>query len=391
VASRADLEAAVAAGLISAEQAEPLGDFLSARAGGALSPAPIAPSGEEDLRFIRNFHDVFLSIGILLVAVGLSIVVWMTVSSITVQSRTFSTTPIFIAAGLLAGAALVMWVLAEFFAGRRRLFLPSIALCVTFTVFAVSAFGMATFGVDYAVFGTWDNARLDSLPLITRVSFALVALSVSAAALLFYWRFKLPFSLSIVGLGGALTAGALVYLAAPHDVLRALAPIALFCGLALFGAGVAFDMRDPERATRLSDNGFWLHMAAAPLILNGAIGCVSNVILGRKVALGMFAAGDGPLLASATLIVVAVLGFASLLINRRALIVSALLTTGIAVSALLNEVGMGASALAAATLLTLGIGVLVLGAGWHGARRALLAGVPQGTMLARLFPPESRE
>ena len=51
-----------------------------------------------------------------------------------------------------------------------------------------------------------------------------------------------------------------------------------------------------------------------------------------------------------TLIVVAVLGLTSLLINRRALIVSALLSTGFAVGALMNAVGIDAGGLAAATL-----------------------------------------
>mgnify|MGYP001572254117 CR=1 FL=1 len=71
MAQRTDLDAAAAAGIIGAEQVQPLHDFLAAR---VSAPAKIAAlPGEEDLRFIRNFHDVFLAIGIILFAVGLAI------------------------------------------------------------------------------------------------------------------------------------------------------------------------------------------------------------------------------------------------------------------------------------------------------------------------------
>ena len=68
MADRGALEAAAAAGVIQAEQVGPLHDFLASRAAGVAA----APSGEEDLRFIRNFHDVFLAIGIVLFAIGLA-------------------------------------------------------------------------------------------------------------------------------------------------------------------------------------------------------------------------------------------------------------------------------------------------------------------------------
>ena len=77
MADRSALEAAAAAGVINAAQVAPLYDFLSSRAAGVA----IAPSGEEDLRFIRNFHDVFLAIGIALLAVGLAIGVSVYVST----------------------------------------------------------------------------------------------------------------------------------------------------------------------------------------------------------------------------------------------------------------------------------------------------------------------
>ena len=67
MADRGALEAAAAAGVIKAEQVGPLHDFLASQAAGVSA----APSGEEDLRFIRNFHDLFLATGIVLLAIGL--------------------------------------------------------------------------------------------------------------------------------------------------------------------------------------------------------------------------------------------------------------------------------------------------------------------------------
>jgi hypothetical protein len=90
-----------------------------------------------------------------------------------------------------------------------------------------------------------------------------------------------------------------------------------------------------------------------------------------------------------TLLVVFMLGFVSLLINRRVLIVSALVTTGVAIGIILNEFGLGAGALAAAVLIVLGGFVLILGAGWHSVRRALLGRVKPDGAWARIFPPES--
>jgi hypothetical protein len=205
----------------------------------------------------------------------------------------------------------------------------------------------------------------------------------------------LPFSLGLVG-GGAASFVIVAGLIANYEVtVRTLPALFLVLGSLLFLAGVAFDARDPERATRYSDNGFWLHFAAAPLILNGAFGLIGQALnggdtgsAGMIVAAGSDQGGAVAAQAVATLVVIFVLGAISLLINRRALIVSALLTAGIAIGALLNAAGLGAGALAAATLITLGAFVLILGAGWHSVRRVLLGWVKPNGVWARIFPPE---
>jgi hypothetical protein len=149
-------------------------------------------------------------------------------------------------------------------------------------------------------------------------------------------------------------------------------------------------MRQSPISRSYRDNGFWLHFAAAPLILNGVFGLIGMALNGGSApGVGMMAGGNAAIAqAAANLAAIVLLGFVSLLINRRALIVSALLTAGIAIGALLNASGLGASALAGATLITLGAFVLILGAAWRRAPRALLGWVKPEGAWARIFPPE---
>lgn len=387
MADRAELEAAAAAGIITADQAERVLAFVAARSG-----APAAPSGEEDLRFIRNFHDVFLALGIVLLAAGVAVAAIMFTSPFSRAEG--DAAGVWVAlAGSFALCAGVMWALAEVFAKRRRLFLPSIAICVAFTGFVIVVALSAYAAVMVDQLRTANPTNWSDVLSAWRLRFGLVvgALAAIGAPAAFYWRFQLPFSMGMAGSGAALLAASLLFLVAPTQFLSALYPLMLVVGLALFAAGVAFDVRDPQRLTRFSDNGFWLHMAAAPLILNGALGCIANLLAPGEFGGPLTGGARGVTLAAANLIIVILLGLVSLLINRRALIVSALLTAGIAVGVLLNAAGLQAMGLATATLLTLGAFVLILGAGWHKARAIILKHAPRGSLMSRIFPPEALE
>lgn len=392
---RTTLDAAAAAGVITPEQVGPLHDFLSGR---HVASPRTAVSGEEDLRFIRNFHDVFLAIGIVLLGVGLAVAIGSYVAS-TFQGATEADARAVVTTigALTLGAAAIMWVLGEVFARRRRLFLPAIAIVITLTIYAVVGAACLYFGL---VLG--ENVdlgeRLDEgagMPALVRTGILLAASMAFVAPLLFYARFRLPFSLGLAGAGAACFVVLTAMTFSAEQTIQYLAALFLVLGVLLFLAGVAFDARDPARNSRFSDNGFWLHMAAAPFILNGALGLVSQLFGNQAGAVspstGLILganAGSGVGPAAATLVVVAFLGFLSLLINRRALIVSALITTGVAIGVVLNAFGLGAGALAAATLISLGALVLILGAGWHSVRRALLGWVKPDGVWARIFPPE---
>lgn len=393
MADRTDLEAAAAAGVVRSDQVTPLHNFLTTRAAAPTKASAVA-TGEEDLRFIRNFHDVFLAIGILLFAGGMAI----GIGTYTAGEASDARQGAILAGSLAAGAAVVMWLLGELFARRRRLFLPAIAIVCALTGFVVVAAVMLYVG---ALLGQGFDGGVDltTMPPQLRTGILLAAGFGVLAPLAFYARFRLPFSL---GLAGFATAGFVVVaclIANAELTAQFLPSLFLALGVLLFLAGVAFDARDPARSSRFSDNGFWLHMAAAPLILRGALGLVDQAFggavagssPGTSLVLGAGQEGSASVAmqAGVTLAVIAILGLISLLINRRALIVSALLTTGVAIGVLLNATGLGAGALAASTLITLGAFVLILGAGWHAARRALLGWTKPDGVWQRIFPPET--
>ena len=255
MADRSALEAAAAAGVINAEQVGPLYDFLSSQQAG-VKPAL---AGEEDLRFIRNFHDVFLAIGIVLFAVGLAIAIGTWVAGSADAPRQAA----LLAGGLSATAAVVMWLLGEVFARRRRLFLPAIAIVVSMTAFTVVAAASLYFGLLIG-----ENVNLDAdfsqgMPPQVRAGLMLASAFAFITPLLFYARFRLPFSMGLAGGGVAMFVIATALMFAFDQTLQLLPAIYLGLGILLFFAGVAFDARDPTRTTRFSDNGFWLHFAAS--------------------------------------------------------------------------------------------------------------------------------
>ena len=63
--TRGGLDEAVAAGVIGRAEADRLADFLARR-----EARPRSRKMPESIRFVRGFHDIFLTIGIVLLLVG---------------------------------------------------------------------------------------------------------------------------------------------------------------------------------------------------------------------------------------------------------------------------------------------------------------------------------
>ncbi|HVY87232.1 MAG TPA: hypothetical protein VG942_00080 [Hyphomonadaceae bacterium] len=375
---KSDIRAAVEAGAISDEAAKRFEGFLKAR------NDPDRMLDPENLRFLSNFNDVFLTIGIAVLMTGLAflsgIAAWNIfgveaitrgVDSVPSQSaiNTVKLAMVVTPIPVIVGA----WLLAEYFCGKRRLLLPSMALSLA--IVAASAVFMTALLVPTNV----DDVNRISGNVgnyISSISYGGFGAAAVAAGAIF-WRFRLPFSLFLL----ALSAAGLFYTL----VGNSLGLDQIFSGAVMLGAGVAtlicaiaFDMRDPQRSTRTADHAFWLHMAAAPQIILG----VRGLILGSG-----FAPAS---MQDATAMLVVLLAFAvlSLGLNRRALIVSGLLSFATALWVLVDRVGGGGVNTLMLTALIVGGAIVLLGGGWRTARRALLKLIPSAGVTGRIFPPE---
>lgn len=350
-----DLDAAVAAGVLDRETAARLAGFLQSRGD------PAAPGDPENLRFLANFNDVFISIGIVLLAFG------VTAASGLMLGSTGS--PLLVLAPVLA----LFWVLLEYFAGRRRLLLPSMTLSLGVTLIAMILAATLGAGIE----GEFSE-RILRRGLNTVRDFGIWAsLGALAAAGAIYARFRLPFALFLIAVAAAV---GIYTLAASQGRWGEIfgGTVSFVVGIATLAVAIVFDARDPSRKSLSSDNAFWLHFAAAPQVMLGLRGILSGG--------GFEPAGA----AEATVLLVA-LGFfsaLSLALNRRALIAAALFSFWLALGVLVESAaGSGVSAITW-TLIILGAGIVLLGGGWSTARRLVLAVVPRRGLFARIFPPE---
>ena len=379
---KTDIRAAVEAGAISDDGAKRFEAFLKAR------NDPDRMLDPENLRFLTNFNDVFLTIGIVVLMTGLGFLSAIAVTNMLGISGMVEPNSM-VAAQAIADKirwALILtpiplivgaWLLAEYFCGKRRLLLPSMALAIVITwASAALAAGLASFMVDPVVTAGQVESGMNPWEIVTGLSYSGFAAAVAAAGL-FFWRFRLPFSLFL--LAGAI-AGLFYTAVAQFAGIGQIGSGAamLVVGLATLATAIAFDMKDPTRSTRSSDHAFWLHMAAAPQIILG----VRGLLLGSGFAPASTA--------EATMMLVVLLAFAvlSLALNRRALIVSGLVTFATTLWVLVNEFGGGGVNTLMLTALIIGGAIVLLGGGWRTARRGLLKIVPQEGAIGRIFPPE---
>lgn len=356
---RHEIEAARQAGILDDAKAEELLAFLKDK------EAPGTVSDGESLRFLTNFNDIFISIGLVILSIG------MMMASGTMLGGTQN------AIIILAPVIIGLWLLLEYFAGRRRLVLPSMTLSVmiTFLVTLLTALVASGFSsLDSAAdqfAGNWgENFN-------TIKGFALWSAGgavIGAGAI--FARFRLPFSLFLIAI--AVAGGLYVETFSNGNVSSIYSGGASFLiGLATLTIGIVFDARDPGRKTLNADHAFWLHLAAAP-----------QVMLGLR---AIFSGGTYDTVSGAEafplLIALAIFSVLSLALNRRALIAAGLLSFWLAISAITDQAVSGVTQVSI-SLLLLGGGIVLLGAGWKTARRLVLAFVPTSGIFARIFPPE---
>lgn len=347
-----DLRAAVGSGLLTEAQATSLKALADSRSGARSDLA----EGDEPFELFKGFNEIFIVVGLGILAMG-----WFAVNAATMATEIVNyQTQVTWAAAIGAG---VVWLLSEYFIRRRRMVAPAIFLSLLFAGNAVAGF-TAQFAEPFMV----AQNDLSSLPL---------GLGLSVAALSIYWlRFKVPFAMALIALG--IFALALIITAdtsgAPAEIgdlflLSASGPFAwvtLLVGMGVFAVAMTFDLSDPHRVTRRSAQGFWLHVVAAPALVN-------------TVALTLMAADSA---GSEALLLAVLLGFAlvAIIIDRRSFLIAAI---GYIV-ALAGTVFDGEGA--AMTILLLGIFLVALGAFWARIRAVLLS-LFSGVLPLHRLPP----
>lgn len=326
------LDAAVAAGVMDAAAATRLRVFAAQRATGASDP------DNERFRLLTGFNDVFVTVACVLLLVA----AWQLLPKPAVGG---------------AAVAALAWWLAEYFTRVRRMALPSIVLLLAFVGGVVAAvIGVATTNGDVSEdMGPW------------------VAAAAGGAAALGAWahwrRFHVPITVAagvaaLVGVAAALVAQATDAAREPMLALM------LVGGLAVFALAMRVDARDTARVTRRTDVAFWLHLLAAPLIVHPVF-ALSGLL------------GSEPTTAAALAVIGVYVGLilVALVIDRRALLVSALGYVLYAINALLSA-GDRVGEAFGLTALVIGAGLVLLSAAWGPLRRMLVARMPDGVRAA---------
>ncbi|MBU3921222.1 MAG: hypothetical protein KJ961_11530, partial [Alphaproteobacteria bacterium] len=306
---RSEIRAAVEAGILTRDQATRLEAFLAHRADPVVKSAA---GSDENLRFLNNFNDIFITIGIVILAMGLTAITGLFFGPQFWSMVTGGNAGAF-GAVILMPVAGVMWLLAEYFGGRRRMLLPSMAAITIFTLYSGLSVGMIASGLT--------GANAETVTSLTQAWSTVgntgigTFLGCGGAAALAWLRFRLPFCMFLMAVSAAAAAYTFAgFFGNAGLVIGGL--LSILIGLVTLTAAIWFDQKDPGRITRLSDNAFWLHVAAAPQIILGLRGMI----------MGAPTATPSTFEALILLACLAGLGLLSLALNRRALVVSSLLS-----------------------------------------------------------------
>ncbi|MFN3970056.1 MAG: hypothetical protein ACK4L4_01610 [Gemmobacter sp.] len=354
--SREDLRAAVAAGAITEAQAASVIALAQSRIDGRAA----MQEEDEPFEFFRGFSEIFIAVGLVILLSG----VLALMSLIGFGSGLFPIVP--------ASMAAVAWWMAGYFTLRRRMVLPSVVLLVTF--------GLGVGGIV-----AWLALSQD-FPNPVRLAQG-VSLAGAAAMGAWYWRFRLPVAMFFVGL--SLLVALYVTWAEPVDVIAfadggridslfdlrsttGLALATLIFGIGAFVAAMWFDMRDPHRMGRHSATGFWLHLLAAPALVN----TVALTLLNLGGTVGIVAL-------AAALTAISVL---ALVIDRRSFVTAGMIYIGLVIAWLIRGEAAGEFGHWVAILIALGTFITALGTFWVGLRARLMRALPDFPGKTRLPP-----
>ena len=363
--SETELESAVTTGILSRESADALRSHVS-----DLRNSPLAD--EEQFRLVTSFNDIFVAMAGVLVLMGVG---WIG----------GSVAP-FVGAASVAAAS---WGLAESFTRKRRMAFPSILFFLTFVI-----------GIYYAVIGAFGPMfrfqPVSGQSYATALSnyawhSALASFVVIGAAWAHWKRFAVPIAFAtIVGaiaysLYGVINAALLPSITQPSSLqgfvhtYQLMMWLVLIIGLAVFAYAMHWDMQDRARQSQKADVAFWLHLVASPLVVHPVFVLVGMNMLSVFSPLGSnFAqlSPSGTFIAITAIVIYALLAVVALVVDRRAILVSALVYVLAAAIYLARQAGSSEIGFAVA-IIVIGSSLLMLSAFWQKMRRSVMPLVPQ--------------
>jgi hypothetical protein len=327
-----NLSSAVKAGIFSDDAVSKFRAFVSNEQG-------MVSVDEEHFRLVTGFNDIFVVIacGLLLVSIG-----WIG-------------NDIYKGLGFL-GIAIASWGLSEFFVLKRKMALPAITLLLSF-ILGISWFASELFGLQ---------STNESL------SFLAAGITGLVASYLHWLRFRVPIT---VAAGFAVVIGSIIaFIIIQFPKIENWSLLMIFIGgLLSFAIAMHWDMQDTKRLTKKSDVAFWLHLLAAPLIVHPVF-----------FILGVFEGKNSIPMTLSVIGLYIVLAVISIAIDRRALMVSALIYVLYSFSTLLKTFGIVSLGFSI-TGLAIGSALLLLSAFWHTSRSHLLGWSPK--CFLRWLPP----
>jgi hypothetical protein len=353
------LDEAEREGIIPTQVADRLLPFLIERGVKAENRSAVrrgeleAFSDTETPSFVRGFHDVLITIGIVVALAGL----WG-IASI------YAVLPAII-------------VLAEILVRRQRLALPAVALTIALAVWTGFVSAVLLQGSPQII-GLGDNNEGLQYTLAFPVVLGL-----------FYLLYRIPLALALAIMGALVVVLQLVLRLLgwlTGDPLFALnhagvlSMMAVVCAAGLFALAMRFDLKDPLRLTINADIAFWLHLGAAPALLYSVISL--SDFGGRGTLAGLETVS---MRTPVVVVTVAALMLIGLIIDRRAFVTSGLVSLGAALYGIFRQGNAQVDTYVFITLLTVGIIVLVIGTGWMPLRRFVMRLLP-ATIQARLPP-----
>jgi len=320
--NRERLEAASKHGIITTEQVESLLNFFSDESAATVTQDE---NSEEHLRFVRGVGDIFITLGVIFVAVA---------GAQIEMSAYFNLVPVFI----LIGAS-------EWLIRVRRLSLPGIALLISILYFSDQLIG----------FSLSNPELLDLIILI-------------AIGLIFYLRYKMPFTLLPIAAGclGIFSIIIGIDIKADHYIF------ALF-GLLVFIIAMWFDSRDKERTNRLSDSAFWLHLLAAPLVVHG-------------IMITLLSSDSVPFTEFFIILFFVIFFLIALFVDRRAILVSSLSYAIFAVIKLAITGKVDIENMTLVIFIAFGMFIIFFGVYWYKIRNLIFSRV-SSIPIARFVPP----